>query len=75
MDTAKLGKRYRCYACDTLFYDLNKEAAICPKCQADQSNAPKPERKIQEVAEEASPDVEEIGDYEEDFTEKTKDKK
>lgn len=43
MDISKYGKRYRCYACGALFYDLNKEKAICPKCGADQANAPKPE--------------------------------
>ena len=40
LDKSKLGNRYTCYECGTKFYDLNREAAICPECNADQANAP-----------------------------------
>lgn len=40
LDKAKLGKRYACYECGTKFYDMNRPAALCPQCQADQANAP-----------------------------------
>lgn len=36
-----LGKKYTCYACGIKFYDLNRPEPICPKCHADQRNAPK----------------------------------
>jgi hypothetical protein len=42
---SKLGVRWVCYACGAVFYDLNKPRPICPKCQADQSTAPKESRK------------------------------
>ena len=70
MDIAKLGKRYRCYQCKTLFYDLNRDQAICPKCGADQANAPKPEQRLTEpieaVDEDTPPDDAEIVSYDED---------
>jgi|PersoiStandDraft_1058852.scaffolds.fasta_scaffold16864_5 uncharacterized protein (TIGR02300 family) len=34
-----LGKKYECFNCRTKFYDLNKSAAVCPKCGADQKDA------------------------------------
>ena len=37
---AKQGNRYTCYQCGTKFYDLNRPAAICPECGADQADAP-----------------------------------
>lgn len=40
LDKAKLGKRYTCYECGTKFYDLNRPAALCPECNADQAGAP-----------------------------------
>ncbi len=40
LDKAKLGKRYTCYECGTKFYDLNRPAALCPECNADQAHAP-----------------------------------
>ena len=40
LDKSKLGNRYTCYECGTKFYDLNREAAICPECNADQASAP-----------------------------------
>lgn len=65
MDIIKFGKRYRCYNCQALFYDLGKERAICPKCGADQANAPKLEQRMQELEDQINPDVDEIVDYDE----------
>jgi len=28
----ELGEKRRCLSCETKFYDLNKDPAICPKC-------------------------------------------
>ncbi len=39
-----LGKRHVCYKCGTKFYDLGKPEAICPRCGANQKDAPKQER-------------------------------
>ena len=35
-----LGSKYVCYKCSTKFYDLRKPAPTCPKCGADQREAP-----------------------------------
>ena len=35
MDKAKLGNKRLCSSCGTKFYDLKKEAPICPKCGAE----------------------------------------
>src|SRR5207237_8543501 len=35
-----LGTKYICYKCGTKFYDLKKPAPTCPKCGADQRDAP-----------------------------------
>ncbi len=32
------GTRYKCYKCDTGFYDLNRPQPICPSCGEDQTN-------------------------------------
>lgn len=44
MAKKKLGKKYACYQCECKFYDLSRPKAICPKCGADQSEAPARER-------------------------------
>jgi len=36
----KLGKKYVCYQCECKFYDLSRPKPICPKCGADQNEAP-----------------------------------
>lgn len=38
---SKLGIRWTCWSCGAVFYDLNKPEAICPKCDTDQTAAPK----------------------------------
>ena len=35
-----LGTKYVCYKCGTKFYDLKKPVPTCPKCGADQREAP-----------------------------------
>lgn len=36
----KLGKKWNCFACNTKFYDFLKTEILCPKCGANQKNAP-----------------------------------
>ena len=36
-----LGTKYTCFKCGSKFYDLNRPKALCPKCGADQREAPK----------------------------------
>jgi uncharacterized protein (TIGR02300 family) len=38
---SKLGTKYMCYKCAAKFYDLNRPEPLCPKCGADQREAPK----------------------------------
>ena len=40
MAKKKLGKKYVCYQCECKFYDLSRPKPICPKCGADQTEAP-----------------------------------
>jgi len=35
-----LGTKYTCFKCGTRFYDLKKPVPACPKCGADQREAP-----------------------------------
>jgi len=37
---ADLGRKHICFKCGSKFYDLKKPRAICPKCKADQADAP-----------------------------------
>lgn len=41
MANKKLGKKYVCYQCACKFYDLRRPQPTCPKCGADQNEAPK----------------------------------
>jgi hypothetical protein len=38
---AALGEKYVCYSCGAKFYDLGKPEPRCPKCGADQREAPR----------------------------------
>ena len=40
MAKKKLGKKYVCYQCGCKFYDLSRSKPLCPKCGADQNEAP-----------------------------------
>lgn len=35
-----LGLKHNCFRCGTKFYDLRKTPVLCPKCSADQKEAP-----------------------------------
>ena len=37
---ADLGRKHSCFKCQAKFYDLKKPKALCPKCGADQADAP-----------------------------------
>jgi len=37
---ADLGRKHTCFKCSTKFYDLKKPVALCPKCGANQADAP-----------------------------------
>ncbi len=37
---ANLGKKFNCFSCSTKFYDFGKPEALCPKCGANQKDAP-----------------------------------
>ncbi len=41
-DKAALGRKYTCFSCGCKFYDLNREPATCPRCEADQADDPNP---------------------------------
>jgi len=41
MDKKKLGTKHTCFKCSCKFYDLRRPRPICPKCGADQNEAPK----------------------------------
>lgn len=38
-----LGQKHICFSCNTKFYDLRKSPVLCPKCGADQKEAPPPQ--------------------------------
>ncbi len=38
-----LGQKHTCFSCNTKFYDLKKSPVLCPKCGADQREAPPPQ--------------------------------
>ena len=48
MDKSRLGERYVCFKCGCRFYDLKKAEPICPKCRANQNEAPQGDRKRKE---------------------------
>ena len=42
MPAAAFGAKFTCFSCQAKFYDLGRPEAICPKCKANQKDAPKP---------------------------------
>lgn len=40
MPKSNYGKKYICFKCGCKFYNLNKKEAKCPKCGANQKDAP-----------------------------------
>jgi hypothetical protein len=40
MYESPFGKRWTCYGCSALFFDMKKKKAVCPKCGANQAENP-----------------------------------
>ena len=61
---ANLGKKWTCYSCGTKFYDFAKSESLCPKCSANQKDAPakakapKKEKAALQIDDDFSPDLE-----------------
>jgi uncharacterized protein (TIGR02300 family) len=78
-----MGSKYVCYKCSTKFYDLKKPVPTCPKCGADQREAPSPKTAAQlraaaraapkEAEEAEAPATEEAAEEEEDEKEEEDD--
>ncbi|MGI9589779.1 MAG: FYDLN acid domain-containing protein [Myxococcota bacterium] len=51
---AGLGNRWTCYECGSKFYDLRKEEPFCPKCGANQHDAPRVDPRQRVAASDAS---------------------
>ena len=74
MDMSKYGKKYICFKCGGKFYDLKKPEPICPRCKANQKEAPEPGLRISyakvskkiNISEEESADHEEVKAINED---------
>ena len=71
-----LGTKYVCYKCGTKFYDLKKPVPACPKCGADQREAPvaKPtSARAAKAAPPKEPEEAEVAAVEEEDTETEED--
>lgn len=61
---ANLGRKWICFACGTKFYDFMKPEAVCPKCAANQKDAPakpkapKKEKAALQIDDDFSPETE-----------------
>ena len=62
-----LGTKYTCFQCGTKFYDLKKPAPTCPKCGADQREAPVPKVVTARQARAAAAREEELAAEEEEL--------
>ncbi|GMV39227.1 MAG: hypothetical protein AMXMBFR64_09430 [Myxococcales bacterium] len=40
IDLSRYGTKYSCYSCSCKFYDMNRGESVCPKCGANQKDAP-----------------------------------
>jgi len=72
MATPQLGTKFTCYQCGTKFYDMKKPQPMCPKCSANQKNAPpEPKQKhdkhavVEEEEEEEAPPKKRVADDDE----------
>ena len=60
---AKLGKKWTCFSCSAKFYDFTKPEALCPKCGANQKEAPakpkavKKEKVVLQIEDDFVPEV------------------
>ena len=50
VDRSQLGRRYSCFSCGCKFYELNRDQAICPRCEADQEDDPAPDPRVAAMA-------------------------
>ena len=41
MSVNRLGQKHSCFGCGSKFYDLNKNETVCPRCGANQAEAPR----------------------------------
>ncbi|HJW08123.1 MAG TPA: FYDLN acid domain-containing protein [Holophagaceae bacterium] len=70
---ADLGKKFTCYNCGAKFYDFKKPEALCPKCNANQKNAPakakavKKEKAVHVIDDDFTPETETAEPVEEGF--------
>lgn len=69
-----LGTKYVCFSCQTKFYDLGRDVALCPKCGADQKDAdsaPAPVTKSRRVVEpiDDEPEIDESPERDDDADE------
>jgi uncharacterized protein (TIGR02300 family) len=61
---ANLGKKHTCFKCETKFYDFNKPEVSCPKCGANQKNAPsrpkaaKKDKTVHLIEDDFTPEIE-----------------
>lgn len=64
---ANLGKKWICFSCSTKFYDFTKPEALCPKCGANQKEAPpkpkapKKEKTVIPIDDDFGPDIDAEG--------------
>jgi hypothetical protein len=60
---ANLGKKWTCFSCSAKFYDFTKAEALCPKCGANQKEAPakpkavKKEKVVLQIEDDFVPEV------------------
>jgi len=70
MPAKDLGTKHNCFKCGAKFYDLKKPQAICPKCGANQRDAPvqkapPPEKRAKAPLPDPEPQLEEAEEGEE----------
>ena len=41
MSNDRLGQKHSCFGCGAKFYDLNRSEVVCPRCGANQVDAPR----------------------------------
>jgi uncharacterized protein (TIGR02300 family) len=74
MPAKDLGTKHTCFKCGAKFYDLKKPQLICPKCGANQRDAPTqkgpaPEKRAKVAVAEPTPEVEEVAEEAEEVFE------
>jgi len=67
MPPKDLGTKHTCFKCGAKFYDLKKSQVLCPKCGANQRDAPTQkaapaEKRAKVVVAEPAPEVEEVAE-------------